>query len=174
MYYRLNTVGVVRVNIKSNCYNVCFFFSHFYSPASGQCVVTGVVPVCTDVLSFEYCGCCQGEHQEQFLQYFFSFFSHFYSPASGQCVVTGVVPSPPRFLPSIFVAHRVQHSPYSSIFHRVLLTHALAFSASQFVHKKTSPHESSMRSAGLELTKLTCTRLEDNLIRHRGDRLTQR
>ena len=28
-----------------------------------------------------------------------------------------------------------------------------------------------MRSAGLELTKLTYTRLEDNLIRHRGDRL---
>ena len=28
-----------------------------------------------------------------------------------------------------------------------------------------------MHSGGLELTKLTCTRLEDNLIRHRGDRL---
>ena len=28
----------------------------------------------------------------------------------------------------------------------------------------------SMHSAGLELTKLTYTRLEDNLIRHRGDR----
>ena len=28
-----------------------------------------------------------------------------------------------------------------------------------------------MHSAGLELTKLTYTRLEDNLIRHRGDRL---
>ena len=27
-----------------------------------------------------------------------------------------------------------------------------------------------MPSAGLELTKLTYTRLEDNLIRHRGDR----
>ena len=27
-----------------------------------------------------------------------------------------------------------------------------------------------MHSAGLELTKLTYTRLEDNLIRHRGDR----
>ena len=26
-----------------------------------------------------------------------------------------------------------------------------------------------MHSAGLELTKLTYTRLEDNLIRHRGD-----
>ena len=27
-----------------------------------------------------------------------------------------------------------------------------------------------MHSAGLELTKLTYTKLEDNLIRHRGDR----
>ena len=41
---------------------------------------------------------------------FLSFFSHFYFPASGQAVVTGVVPSPPRFLPSIFIAHRVQQS----------------------------------------------------------------
>ena len=29
----------------------------------------------------------------------------------------------------------------------------------------------SMHSGGFELTKLTYTRLEDNLIRHRGDRL---
>ena len=43
-----------------------------------------------------------------------------YFPASGQAVVTGVVPSSPRFLPSIFVAHRVQQSHYSSTFHRVL------------------------------------------------------
>ena len=28
-----------------------------------------------------------------------------------------------------------------------------------------------MHSVGLELTKLTYTRLEDNLIRHRGDRM---
>ena len=28
-----------------------------------------------------------------------------------------------------------------------------------------------MHSGGFELTKLTYTRLEDNLIRHRGDRL---
>ena len=61
----------------------------------------------------------------------------------------------------------------SSIFHRVLLTHALALSASQFVHKKKSQRIfTSMHSAGLELTKLTYTRLEDNLIRHRGDRHT--
>ena len=57
---------------------------------------------------------------------------------SGQVVVTGVVPSAPRFLPSIFIAQRVQQSHCSSIFHRVLLTHALALSASQIVRKKKS------------------------------------
>ena len=70
----------------------------------------------------------------------FFFFSHFYFPASGQAVVTGVVPSPPRFLPSIFIAHRVQQSHCSSIFHRVLLSHALALSASHWYARK-SPHE---------------------------------
>ena len=86
-------------------------------------------------------------------------------------MVTGVIPSPPRFLPSIFIAHRVQQSRCSSIVHRMLLTQALALSASQFVHKKKSQRiYTSMHSAGLELTKLTYTRLEDNLIRHRGDR----
>ena len=100
------------------------------------------------------------------------FFSHLHFPASGQAVVTGVVPSSPRFLPSIFSAHRVQQSHCTSIFHRVLLTHALALSASQFVHKKKSQRiYTSMHSAGLELTKLTYTRLEDNLIRHRCDSL---
>ena len=101
----------------------------------------------------------------------FFFLAHFYFPASGQAVVTGVVPSSPRFLPSIFIAHRVQQSHCSSIFHRLLLTRALALSASQFVHKKKSPRiYTSMHSEGFELTKLTYTRLEDNLIRHRGDR----
>ena len=102
---------------------------------------------------------------------FFFLFLHFYFPASGQAVVTGVVPFSPRFLPSIFIAHRVQQSHCSSIFHRVLLTHALALSASQFVHKRKSQRiYTNMHSAGLELTKLTYTRLEDNLTRHRGDR----
>ena len=102
----------------------------------------------------------------------FSFFSHFYSPASGQAVVTGVVPSPRRFLPSVFIAHRVQQSHCSSIFHRVLLTHALAFSASQFVHKKKPPQFcTSMHSGGFVLTKLIYTGLEDSLICHRGDRV---
>ena len=101
---------------------------------------------------------------------FFFFFAHFHFPASGQAVVTGVIPSP-CFLPSIFIAHRVQQSHCSSIFRRVLLTYPLALSASQFVHKKKSQRlYTSMHSAGLELTKLTYTRFGDNLIRHRGDR----
>ena len=106
---------------------------------------------------------------------FFSHTSTFF-PASGQqAAVTGVVPFPPRFLPSIFIAHRVQQSHCSSIFHhRVLLTHALALSASQFVHKKKSQRiYARMHSAGLELTKLTYTRLEYNLMRHQGDRHTR-
>ena len=88
-------------------------------------------------------------------------------------MVTGVVLSSPRFLPSIFIAHRVQQSHCSSIFHRVFLTHALlAFSARQFVRKKKSQQIfTSMHSGGFELTKLTYTRLEDNVIRHRGDRI---
>ena len=69
----------------------------------------------------------------------FIFCSHFYFPASGQAVITGVVPSAPQFLPSIFIAHRVQQSHCSSIFHRALLTHALALSTSQFVHEKKVP-----------------------------------
>ena len=42
--------------------------------------------------------------------FFFFFHTQFYFPASGQAVVTGVVPSSPRFLTSIFIAHRVQQS----------------------------------------------------------------
>ena len=65
-------------------------------------------------------------------------------------------PSSPRFLPSIFIAQRIQRSPCSSIFHPVLLTHVLALSASQFVHEKKSQRiHTSMHSGGFELTKLT-------------------
>ena len=74
-------------------------------------------------------------------------------------------PFSPPVLASIFIAHRVQQSHCSSIFHRVFLTHALALSASQFVRKKHSPRiYTSMHSGGFELTKLTYTKLEDNLI----------
>ena len=100
------------------------------------------------------------------------FFAHFYFPASGQqAVVTGVVPSPPGSCLHFFIAHRVQQSHCSSIFHLVvLLTHTLAFYASQFVRKKT-PHEFIRVCTRRGSKKLTHTRLEDNLIRHRGDRL---
>ena len=50
----------------------------------------------------------------------------------------GVVPSLPRFLPSIFIAHRVQQSHCSSSCFKCLLTQALALSASQSGHKKKS------------------------------------
>ena len=80
-------------------------------------------------------------------------------------------PFSPPVLAFNFIAHRVQQSHCSSIFHRVLLTHALALSATQFLHKKKSQEVfTSMHSGGFELTKLTYTRLEDNLIRHWGDR----
>ena len=69
----------------------------------------------------------------------------------------------------------IQQSPCSPILRRVSLSHALAFSASQFVRKKKSPRiYTSMHSGGIELTKLTYTRLVDNLIRHRGDRILPR
>ena len=97
-----------------------------------------------------------------------------YFPASGHAVVTGVVLSSPRspvHAFNLYRASRVQQSHCSSIFHRVLLTHALALSASKFVRKKKSLRiYTSMHSAGLELTKPTYTGVEDNLIRHRGDR----
>ena len=105
---------------------------------------------------------------------FLLFFHTHLLPASGEAMATGVVPSPPRFLPSIFIAHRARQSHCSSIFHRVLLTHALALSASQFVHKRKSQQiYKTMHSGGVELKELSYTRLEDNLIRHRGDRLNR-
>ena len=74
----------------------------------------------------------------------------------------------PRFLPSTVIAHRVQQSHCSSSFHRVLLTHALTLSASQFVHKNMSPriYMSTHSGGGFERTKLIYTRLEDNSVCH--------
>ena len=94
-----------------------------------------------------------------------------YLPASGQAVATGVAPSPPRFLAAIFIAHKIKQSDCLSIFHRVLLIHALAFSENQLVHNKSPPIYTSMHSGGFEITKLIYTRFEDNLTRHRDDRL---
>ena len=101
---------------------------------------------------------------------FFFFYTFTFQLLDKPWLQVSVAPSSPRFLPSLFIAHRFQQFYCSSIFHRVLLTHALALSANQFVHKKKPQRiYTSMHSAGLELTKLTYTRLEDNLIRHRGD-----
>ena len=66
----------------------------------------------------------------------------------GQAVVTGVVPSPRLFLLSIFIALRGQLSHCSSIAHRM---HSLGG-----IRTHETDHD---------------TRLEDNLIRHRGDRV---
>ena len=78
---------------------------------------------------------------------------------------------PPGSCLQFFIAHRVQQSQCSSIFHRVLLTHALALSASQLgTRKSPSKFIRVCTRRGLELTKLTYARLEDNLIRHRRDR----
>ena len=90
----------------------------------------------------------------------------------------GVDPSsPPVLLPSIFIAHRVQQSHCSSIFHRVLLTHALlALSASKSICTQEKIHTNLFEYALGEtrtLTRLTYTRLEDsNLISHRVDEYT--
>ena len=87
-------------------------------------------------------------------------YSFFHTPLlsifwTKKAVATGVVPSP-RLLPSIFFAHRVQQSHCSSIFRRALLTHALALSASRFVHVKKSLRMCTcMHSGRLEPTKLT-------------------
>ena len=59
---------------------------------------------------------------------FFFFSDHFYFPAQlvggftlsdlldKPCSQVGVVPSPPRYVPSFFIAHTVQHSHCSSSF----------------------------------------------------------
>ena len=67
-------------------------------------------------------------------------------------MVTSVVPSPPRFLPSICIAHRGQQSHCSSIFHRVLLTHALALSASIRVSNIRATNQSKLQPAMRDLT----------------------
>ena len=77
-----------------------------------------------------------------------------------QAMVTGVVlPSPPPFIAFIFFWRILFSTHWSSIFHRVLLTHALALSASRLVHKTTN--YTNKHSEGFEVTKLTHTRLVD-------------
>ena len=70
------------------------------------------------------------------------FFSHFYSPASRQKPWSQVSSFlPPGFCLQFFIPHGVQQSHCSSIFHRVLLTHALALSAQVKMCTRKSPNE---------------------------------
>ena len=72
-----------------------------------------------------------------------------------QAVVTCVVPFPPfRFLPSLLLAHRVHVSRFLQV--------------SWCQRNRPTIFFSSTHSGGFEVAKLTYTRLEDNLIRHRG------
>ena len=140
--------------------------SSFFSPATGtspsSCLSTHVRFLFPSAMLFLL---------RFFVTFFFVHFSHtstFQLLDKPWSQVSSLLP--PRFLPPFFIAHRVQQSHCSSMFHRMLLTHALALSASQFVHKKKSQRICTrMHLAGLKLTKLTYTRLEDYLKCHRGD-----
>ena len=70
---------------------------------------------------------------------------------SGQAVVTGVYPCP-RYVPLLFVAHRVSAFPLLVDLHRMYVTHALALSANQCFMQQEAP--TSVHSARLEPTKL--------------------
>ena len=108
------------------------------------------------------------------MAHFFFFFSHTspFGLLDKPWSQMSFLPPPGSCLHYFFV-HRVQRFHYSTILHRVLLTHALAFSPSEFVRKKKPLRiETSMHSGGFDLTKLAYARLEDDLIRHRGNRLT--
>ena len=81
----------------------------------------------------------QRKHQPRTCFFFFSHTNIFQLLDKPWSQVSSFLPL--RFLPSSFIAHRAQQSHCSWIFHRVLLTHALALSASQFVNKKNSYNE---------------------------------
>ena len=96
------TKKTITTTVSINCCLLLFFlcsshfwflFSHFYFPASGQAVVTGVVPSSPRVLPFHWLSSIP-----IFMLTTFFLFSQFYFPASGQAVVTGVVPSLPPVL----------------------------------------------------------------------------
>ena len=97
---------------------------------------------------------------------FFFFFTHIYFLASGQ----GRPFFPPVLAFSIVIAHIGFGNPTARpVFsHGVLLNScSRAFRKSPSALEKKSPRiYASMHSGGFELTKLTYTRLEDNLIRH--------
>ena len=78
---------------------------------------------------------------------------------------------PPGSCLQFFRAYRrVQQSHCSSIFHRVYITLS-RFPQVNLCTRKSPNEYIRVYTAGLELTNLTYTRLEDNLIRHRGDRI---
>ena len=114
---------------------------------------------------------CDEAHRYELSFFFFSHTSTFQILDKPWSQVSSLLPP---FLPSNFIAHRVQQSHCSSIFHRALLSHALALSASKSICAQENSQRiyTGMHSGEFELTKLTYTRLEDNLIRHRGDRST--
>ena len=123
-------------------------------------------------MAITYRNACVFPFSTCFLHYFFIFFSHTFTfqlldmPWSQ---VSSLLP--PGSCLQFLLRIGFSNPTARPLFHRMMLTHALALSASQFVHEKKSQRiYASMHSAGLELMKLTYTRLEDNLIRHRGDR----
>ena len=88
---------------------------------------------------------------------------------SGQAVVTGSVPSSPRYVPSIFIAHRVQHSHCSSIFIECCWLTLSRFPLINFLCKKKS-----LRVCALGenlIREIDFSRHQDNLPSHPG-RLT--
>ena len=87
-------------------------------------------------------------------------------------MVTGVVPSPARFLPSIFIAHKGSAIPLLVDFSsRVANSLSRAFRKSICAREKVPTNLYEYALGGFDVTKLTYTRLEGNLIRNRGDRL---
>ena len=101
-------------------------------------------------------------------------FAHFHFPASGQAVVTGVVPSSPRFLPSIFIGQGAAIPLLVDFSSSVANSHSrvLRNSICAQVKVPTILCEYKYALGGIRTheTDLRYTRLEDNLIRHRGDR----
>ena len=71
---------------------------------------------------------------------------------SGQAVDTGVVPFPPRYVPSIFIAHRVQHSHCQSVFIECCQLTLSRFPLTNF-YARQNPCEY-VHSVRIELAKL--------------------
>ena len=88
-----------------------------------------------------------------------------------QAVVTGVVPFPPfRLLPSLLLAHRVQHPLIVDFSSSVANSRSRAFRKSISAQKKAHKNLYEYAHGVFGLTKLNRTRLKDNnsLIHPRG------